>query len=394
MNFVDLMLIGLVLMGAITGYRQGFVAGLFGFVGFLGGAAVGMVLVPVAVQNWESPIVKVAVTVIAVLTFAGIGQVLFGIAGGRIRDAIDWRPVRIADALGGGLISAVAVVLVAWFLAIAVVAGPSSALTQQVRGSTILAQVDGVMPAQGRDLFSTLRNAFDESFFPQVFAGIVTPALVPVAPPDGDLATSSIASEVRSSVVEVVGDSETCNKGVTGSGFVFADERIMTNAHVVAGTDRLFVRVGGSGAPLRAEVVLFDPQVDIAVLRVPGLRSDALRFATREASRGDGSIVIGFPGGKAYTVGSARVRDVQRARGTDIYDKKAVVREIYSLRATVRPGNSGGPMLDSAGRVLGMVFAASVDDPETGYALTQGEIADDAAAGARATASVSTGSCL
>lgn len=394
MNFVDLLLIGLVLMGAVTGYRQGFIAGLFGFVGFLGGAAVGMVLVPVALQNWESPIVKVAVTVIAVITFAGVGQVLFGIAGGRIRDGIDWRPVRIADSLGGGFISAVAVLLVAWFLAIAVVAGPANGLTRQVRGSTILAQVDDVMPTQGRDLFSTLRNAFDESFFPQVFAGIATPELVPVAPPDGDLATSSIASAVRPSVVEVVGDSQACNTGVTGSGFVFANERIMTNAHVVAGTDRLFVRVGGSGVPLRAEVVLFDPQIDVAVLRVPGLRSQGLRFATEQASRGDDAIVIGFPGGKAYTVGSARVRDVQRARGADIYDQKGVVREIYSLRATVRPGNSGGPMLDPEGRVLGMVFAASVDDAETGYALTRGEIADDAVAGARATASVPTGPCL
>jgi len=394
MNFVDLLLVALIVIAAITGYRQGLIAGVLGFVGFLGGAAIGMVLVPVAVQNWDSPVLKTIVTVVAVLTFAIVGQALFGAAGARVRDAIDWRPVRMADAAGGALISAVAVLLVSWFLAIAVVAGPASGLTRQVRASTILTEVDAVMPESGRDLFSSLRNTFDESIFPQVFAGIATPELVPVAPPDGDLATSPVAKQVRSSVMEVLGDSVKCNKGVTGSGFVFSNERVMTNAHVVAGTDRLFVRVGGAGAPLRATVVLFDPKADVAVLRVPGLQARALSFATSQASRGADAIVIGFPGGKAYTVGSARVRDVQRARGADIYDKSAVVREIYSLRATVRPGNSGGPMLDPKGRVLGLVFAASIEDPETGYALTESEIGGDAVAGARATDSVSTGPCL
>jgi S1-C subfamily serine protease len=392
-NGIDLLIVMVVALAAFTGYRQGLIAGVLGFVGFLGGAAIGMLLVPIAVQNWQSDLAKVAAIVIAVLSFAAVGQTIFAMAGAGIRDGIDWRPVRVADAAGGALLSAVAVLLVAWFLAIAVVGGPTTQLTRDVRNSAILTQIDGVMPEQGRTLFSALRNTFDQSLFPQVFAGIATPELVPVPAPDGDLATSPVGGRLRPSIVEVIGDSSSCNRGVTGSGFVISPGRVITNAHVVAGTDRLFIRAGGTGSPMLANVVLFDPSTDVAVLAVPELRAAPLRFASQPATRGDDAIVIGFPGGRSYTVGSARVRDVQTARGADIYDKRPVVRQIYSLRAIVRPGNSGGPMTDPQGRVLGMVFAASVEDPETGYALTNADIRDDAVAGVAASVPVPTGSC-
>jgi S1-C subfamily serine protease len=249
------------------------------------------------------------------------------------------------------------------------------------------------MPDQARGLFSSLRGAFDRSLFPEVFAGIATPEIVPVAPPNGDLADSPIAARARGSVVEVIGSSSSCDRAFSGSGFVYANERVMTNAHVVAGTDRLFVRVGGTGAPRRADVVVLDPLSDVAVLYVPGLSATPLPFAAEPANRGDDAVVIGFPGGESYTVGSARVRDRLEARGRDIYDQNAVTREIYALRAIVRPGNSGGPMLDPQGRVLGVVFAASAEDDETGYALTLDEVADDARLGLVSTSPLPTGAC-
>jgi S1-C subfamily serine protease len=219
------------------------------------------------------------------------------------------------------------------------------------------------------------------------------PDLLDVDAPDGDLATSPLATQVRPSVVEVLGTASSCDRALTGSGFVYAPERVMTNAHVVAGVDDVFVRIGGTGRPLRAEVVTFDPDIDVAVLAVPGLTGPLLRFEANPPERGDDAVVVGFPGGRAYTVGSARVRSVIEARGFDIYDSGRVTREIIAIRGTVRSGNSGGPLLDPQGRVLGVVFAASVDDPQTGYALSAAQVQDDARLGVVSTLPVDTGPC-
>jgi S1-C subfamily serine protease len=392
-TIIDVVLAALLVLAAVLGYRQGLIVGLLGVVGFLVGGALGMVLAPLVVETWENALFQALATILAVLLCAGVGQALLAAIGAGVRDAVEWRPARVADAAGGSLLSMAAVLLLVWFLALAFVAGPSSTLTRELRESRILTEVDQVMPDQARGLFSALRGAFDSSIFPEVFAGIAAPELIPVAPPDGDLADSPVARSARASVVEVIGTSSLCDRGSTGSGFVYAPDRILTNAHVVAGTDRLFVRVGGTGSPRRADVVVLDPRTDVAVLAVDGLGAPALSFAPVPADRGDDAIVLGFPGGRAYTAGSARVRDRLTARGSDIYDAAPVTREIYALRAIVRPGNSGGPMLDPQGRILGMIFAASAEDPETGYALTNAEIADDARLGTVSTSPLPTGAC-
>jgi S1-C subfamily serine protease len=160
---------------------------------------------------------------------------------------------------------------------------------------------------------------------------------------------------------------------------------------VVAGTRALEVEVPGEGR-LSARVVLYDPRRDVAVLYVPDLRHAPLRFAA-EAETGQSAAVAGYPGGGPYTVVAARVAGQQSVTGPDIYHSHQVTREVYTLRARVRPGNSGGPLLIDAGRVAGVVFAASVDYPNVGYALTAGEVAGDARTGSTATGAVSTGSC-
>jgi S1-C subfamily serine protease len=166
----------------------------------------------------------------------------------------------------------------------------------------------------------------------------------------------------------------------------------MTNAHVVAGVDRPRVLVAGSGEPLDARVVHFDPELDVAVLLVPELRAAPLRFSG-DAVRGDRAVVAGFPGGGPLTAEPARIRARISARGTDIYGRGSVTRDVFSLRATVLPGNSGGPLLSPTGEVDGVVFATSVADPETGYALTAQQVQPAARAGAQSVAPVATGSC-
>jgi len=164
----------------------------------------------------------------------------------------------------------------------------------------------------------------------------------------------------------------------------------MTNAHVVAGIDHPSVRVGGVGQSYPARVVLFDPDRDVAVLYVPGLRAPVLSFDT-SATRGDSAVVAGYPQDGGLNLQAATVASRVRATGQNIYNDGAVTRDIYSIRSTVRPGNSGGPLLTTDGKVFGVVFARSTSDAETGYALTADEVAGDARRAATATVSVDTG---
>jgi S1-C subfamily serine protease len=194
----------------------------------------------------------------------------------------------------------------------------------------------------------------------------------------------------RPSILKVTGVAESCRRRIEGSGFVYAPQRVMTNAHVVAGVAAPSVEVGDRQLPAR--VVLFDPVRDVAVLAVPGLARPALAFAGA-ASTGASAVVAGYPENGPFRSDAARVRGTQRARGPDIYQRSTVVREIYALRGLVQPGNSGGPLLDPSGRVYGVVFAAAADDPQTGYALTAKEVAEDARAGQAATARADTQGC-
>jgi len=193
-------------------------------------------------------------------------------------------------------------------------------------------------------------------------------------------------------VIHVRAESQTCDRAQIGSGWVVSPGRVATNAHVVAGADRVRVRVGDRGLERPARVVGFDPRRDVAVLAVEGLEAPALQVgAPLEA--GAAAVVAGFPGDEGLWVDGARVRDVITARGADIYSTSSVVREVYSLRAQVRRGASGGPLLDPTGSVVGMIFATSLDDPDTGYALTLDEISGVLAQGGPTSAPVSTGRC-
>ncbi|MFC7618695.1 MarP family serine protease [Actinokineospora soli] len=183
---------------------------------------------------------------------------------------------------------------------------------------------------------------------------------------------------VRPSVLKINARATACERALEGSGFVIAPHRVMTNAHVVAGAEEVSVESGDKTLP--AEVVLYDPRVDIAILRVPSLAADPLDFAGYEVESGQGGIVLGYPLDGPYTAEAARVRDRIPLRGPDIYDSpNPVDRDVYTLRAKVLSGNSGGPLVDADGAVLGVIFGAAVDDSETGFALTAAEVREEVA---------------
>jgi S1-C subfamily serine protease len=194
----------------------------------------------------------------------------------------------------------------------------------------------------------------------------------------------------RSSVVKVLGTAPSCSRRIEGSGFIYAPERVMTNAHVVAGTRSNTVEV--NGARRSGQVVFYDPQRDLAVLYVPGLRGPVMKFG-RPAETGSDALVLGFPLDGPFDAQSARVRDRRDITGPDIYNTGKVTREVYTLRGLVRSGNSGGPMLGTDGSVLGVIFAAAADDPQTGFAITAEEAAPVAIAGQTRTQAANTGDC-
>jgi S1-C subfamily serine protease len=244
------------------------------------------------------------------------------------------------------------------------------------------------MPDTTPAWFSRATSALTEAGFPQVFNPFENESTAEVAKPTGDSVTAAATNAAKLSTVKIEGVSGT--QGREGSGFVYAARHVMTNAHVVAGIDAPTVRVGGVGPSYEARVVLFDPQKDVAVLYVPDLRAPVLRFDD-DATRGDSAVVAGYPEDGDLNLQAATVANRVRATGQNIYNDETVTREIYSIRSTVRPGNSGGPLLTTDGKVFGVVFARSTSDDETGYVLTAAEVASDAERAANATAPVGTG---
>ncbi len=389
-DLLDVVLVVAAVLFAISGYRQGLVVGLLSFVGFLGGGVLGARIAPsIADTALFERFPRAVVGLGIVFVLASAGQVLASLVGTSLRRRVTWKAARSADAAGGALVSVVGLLLVAWLVGRAAASAPYPTVAAQVRNSVIIGAVDGAVPDSGRRFFSSFRDLIDERGFPEVFEDL-RPQDADVDAPDPALAASEIVAAVRPSVLKITGLAE-CRKRVEGSGFVYARGRVMTNAHVVAGVDEPQVEVGSRKLPAR--VVLFDPARDVAVLAVDGLDRPALAFAPAKARAGAGAIVVGYPKDGPYRPDAARIVGSQDARGPDIYQEEIGVREIYTLRGLVRPGNSGGPLIDPQGRVLGVVFAAAADDPSIGYALTAQEVSAPAAQGAEATETVSSRTC-
>ncbi|MGW3647755.1 MarP family serine protease [Streptomyces sp. NPDC000878] len=397
MNVLDILLLVAAVWFAIVGYRQGFVVGILSVIGFLGGGLVAVYLLPVVwdgvTDEAEVNTTAAVVAVVIVIVCASVGQALTTHLGNKLRRFITWSPARALDATGGALVNVVAMLLVAWLIGAALAQTTMPTVGKEVRGSKVLAGVQEVLPSDADTWFKDFTSVLAQNGFPQVFSPFSDEPIKDVDPPDPALANSAVAVRSQRSIVKVMGTATSCGKVLEGTGFVFDRRRVMTNAHVVGGVDEPTVQIGGEGRKYDATVVLYDWERDIAVLDVPDLNAPVLQFTTEVASSGKSAIVAGFPENGSYDVRPARVRGRITANGPDIYHRGTVRREVYSLFATVRQGNSGGPLLTPDGKVYGVVFAKSLDDPDTGYALTAGEIQEDIALGRTANQQVDSDSC-
>jgi S1-C subfamily serine protease len=392
-DLLDLILIALAAAFAVAGYRQGFIVGVLSFVGFLGGAAVGAVFSPAIARAVVGGAAKQAlVAIVLVFLAAMIGQLVASLAGAAVRSRVTWRPATFVDAVGGAVVSVISVLLIAWLIGSAVANAPFPVMAGQVNRSVVLRGVDRFMPPTAHVMFSDFRRLLASGPYTQVFGALGVEGVLNVPDPNPRVVHSPGLARARPSVVKIVGSAPSCSRTLEGSGFVFAPQHVLTNAHVVAGVRGEPEVFAGPGLILHARVVLYDPERDVAVLYVPGLRARPLSFAAN-GGRGDSAIVAGYPENKRFTAVPARIGSEQSANSPDIYQVQTVTRDIYEVRAVVKPGNSGGPLLAPSGSVYGVVFAAAVDISDTGYALTAGEVAPDASLGRTATAPVSTRAC-
>jgi S1-C subfamily serine protease len=391
-SIVDLVLIVLALVFALSGFRQGVIVSATSFVGFFGGAVVGAQLSgPVSEELATSSITRVFVALVVVLAGALLGQLLAGMVGRAVRKRVTWEPAKMVDAAAGAVVSAAAVLLVAWMVATPLASSPLPGVAGQVRQSALVQAVDHTVPPQVRSLYDSLRQAIDRNGLPDVLDPLTPTDARQVPAPDQALLASPVVASVQGSVVQIRGIAASCAKQIDGSGFVYAAQRVMTNAHVLAGVTT--PQVTAEGRVYDAVPVYVDEETDIAVLAVPGLPQVPLSFSAAPVDTGADAIVMGYPGGGPFYVGPARVRDRGEISGPDFRSTGTVQRDVYALFGQVRAGNSGGPLIAPDGTVLGVVFASAIDDPDTGYALTAAEVATAATTGAGSSTQVDTGAC-
>ncbi|AEF38729.1 MarP family serine protease [Hoyosella subflava] len=391
-QWIDLILLIGVLLAAISGWRHGALASGLAFVGVVLGAIFGIMLAPHVIVFIDDQVGRLLLGITLIVILVVIGEVCGMVVGRTARGLLRAKLLHLIDSMVGAIFQAIAILVAAYLLAVPLSASGRPDVAAAVRGSAVLTEVDTVAPPWLRDIPREFAALIDTSGLPDVLGPFARTPVSPVDPPDGDLAYAPVVTEVQRSIPRVRGTAQSCLKSLEGSGIIIAPELVMTNAHVVAGTEGVTIET--LDGVFDASVVIFDPSVDIAVLRVPGLPGAPLSFVDDLVPRGTDAIVVGYPGGGPYTANSVRVRDVLDLTGPDIYQRSTVNREVYTVRGTIRQGNSGGPLITSDGTALGVVFGAASDDPETGFVLTNREVAPHLNAAMSAFSAVGTGACV
>ncbi|MDD4867667.1 MAG: acid resistance serine protease MarP [Mycobacterium sp.] len=392
-QWLDVAVLAVAFIAAVSGWRSGALGSVLSFAGVLLGAIAGVLLAPHIVSQIAAARAKLFTALFLILALVVVGEVAGVVLGRAVRGAIHSRAIRLVDSVIGVGVQVVVVLTAAWLLATPLTQSKDQPeLAAAVRGSRVLARVNEVAPPWLKTVPKRLSALLNTSGLPAVLEPFSRTPVIPVASPDPALATNPVVMAAAPSVVKVRSLAPSCQKVLEGSGFVIAPDRVMTNAHVVAGSNS--VQIFASGNPLDATVVSYNPFVDIAILAVPHLPPPPLPFSEADAKTGTGVVVLGYPGGGNFTATPARIRELIKLTGPDIYrDPAPVTRDVYTIRADVEQGNSGGPLIDLRGHVLGVVFGAAVDDPDTGFVLTSEEVSGQLAQ-IGDTQQVATGACV
>ncbi|HEV7183264.1 MAG TPA: MarP family serine protease [Leifsonia sp.] len=371
---VDVVLVVLAIVAIAIGWSHGAIRSAGSLVGLALGIWLGLSLAPLVVgwlagAGWGSILQRSVVAGLVILACAAVAYALAAAVASLIGKVVRHGPIRWVDSLIGALLGLLTWAVVVWLVAGFALATNLGTIVQAANSSSVVATLNSIAPMRSSAVLGAVDDALADAGLPKVFEG--GEPIKTIQAPDADVPAAVNAAQ--SSVVTVLASKPECGVDSEGSGWVVSSGRVVTNAHVVAGASSVVVRESGSATPTRATLIAFDPERDLAVLDVSGLSASPLNLGS-DLSSGAPAYAAGYPGNGPYTVSPERVRDRITARGTDIYQSGSVDRDIYSLRGSVRPGNSGGPLLDAQGKVVGVVFARSTTDPDTGYALTLAEL--------------------
>lgn len=388
MNGLDVLLVLMLLSAAAHGLWRGASIQVLSLSGFVGGLALGSAVAPLVVRRTTDPLSKAMLSLLIVFLGAtllsGLGRQL----GVRLWALLRRLRLSSVDSALGAVVAVIATLLVSWLVTVGMLATvPIRELSSAIQSSAILRFVDHHMPP-APTVFSRLQRLLQIHGLPPVFEGL-EPAPAGPLPAPGDPLVRAALDRSAEATVKVLGLG--CGRLQEGSGFVAASGFVITNAHVVAGVNEPAIE--SSVGRFRARPVLFDSKLDIAVLSVPALETTPLPLLRAPVDRGAPGAVVGYPGGGPLTAEPAVVLRQIQAFGRDIYGQEFAQRPVYELNAEVRPGNSGGPLVDPAGTVFGVVFSRSAWHDDIGYALTSPEVAtrlDQAVANPTAT---DTGPC-
>ncbi|HEX2375623.1 MAG TPA: MarP family serine protease [Actinomycetota bacterium] len=367
---IDVLLLVLLALAALSGWRRGFAMVLLGYLGLLVGLALGAWAATQAglLVSADSSVRRLLTAVVVFFLVAAACHAVGNLLGIRVRSLLGGRWTSRADAIGGAVVATVVAAVAMWFVALTLSNVPLSPFTRAVHSSSVLRTIDNYAPRPPAAL-AQLRGLLDRSGFPEAFATLRPPV---VSGPPPEAARNPAVLRAANATLQI--QSRGCGGVLFGSGFPIATDLVITNAHVVAGSRRHEV-VTNEGVRASASVVYFDPAHDLALLSVPDLPVGPLRLAGAAARRGQEAVVIGYPSGGAQKAIGARIVLRTQPEAPDIYARpQDSRRDIYVLHARVRKGVSGGPVVDLRGRPLGVVFAASTVERSEGYALTNAEV--------------------
>lgn len=389
MVLVDVLVVVILVAALVAGIQRGFFASIGTLAGLAAGAFAAFWLTPLVSAWVPSPLWRGPAVLISALGLVFAGAAVGAAVGAALRSGADRLRLRGVERFLGGVASVAAALLALALVAPAIAVAGIPVVSSAVASSLILRGIEAATPDPLAAAMAQLRGAVLDDGLPHL-GELLGPGTAPAAPPvaldDPDL------ERAAASVARISGNAYACGRGSSGSGFVIAADRLVTNAHVVAWVDTPVVEL--PGVPAReGRVVYFDPVDDLAIIAVEGLDATPLPFSPTLAA-GDAAVVQGYPYGGPFTMVTAGVESVGPANVPDVYDESWNPREIYALDATVRPGNSGGPLLTADGSVAGVVFARAEHDETLGYAMTMAELTPVAERAPSLADTVSSGSCV
>ena len=390
MNPFDLVALLRMFVAVLAGIRTGALPQVGGIAGAVGGLVLVLNAAPWLIDTTRGlePIPRALAVLAAIIGAVIVGEMIGSWAGRAAAGLLGPGVLSGMDRLAGGFVGAAQAILIIWLAGGLIAAGPFPALAAEVEGSTAARTAETYLPPP-TEVIGSIASAIGDTGLPDVFVGLEPIPLQAVDTPS-TAAAQAIAAAATEGTARI--SALACDTQIAGTAIVVADEYLVTNAHVVAGASTIRVALGDQ--LLDARAVLFDPQLDLAVLHADGLDGKVLRFAASDPDRGTAGAAIGFAGGGPMVILPAGVTGQYAATGRDIYDSSRVTRQILELRAQVEPGDSGGPLVLEDGTIGGLVFAESKSDANVGYALTPTVVAAAMAPAIGRTGGADLGPCI